>query len=106
MAVAGVLTPTATAKATATDGFTPGVRGDEAVKRGEGEGEEDAVFENFHGVAGELPMMLLLLLLLLLAAVPPVVLKPDAELGLGLGCEGGGRADCIRASSSSLKCSG
>lgn len=98
MAVAGVLTPTATA--TATDGFTPGVRGDEAVKRGEGEGEEDAVFENFHGVAGVLPMTLLL------AAVPPVMLKPDAELGLGLGCEGGGRADCLRASSSSLKCSG
>lgn len=100
MAVAGVLTPTATATATATDGFTPGVRGDGAVKRGEGAEEEDAVFESFHGVAGELPIMLLLLLLL--PAVPPVVLKLDEELGLGLGCEGGERADCIKASLSSL----
>lgn len=73
MAVAGVLTPTATATATGTDGFTPGVRGDGAVKRGEGAEEEDVVLENFHGVAGELPIMLLLLLLLL-PAVPPVVL--------------------------------
>jgi hypothetical protein len=72
VAVAGDLTPTATA--TATDEFTPGVRGDEAVKRGEGVEEEDAVFENFHGVAGELPIMLLLLLLLMLPTVPPVVL--------------------------------